>query len=175
MEKRLIYTLTLNPAIDYVIGLENFGEGKINRTNRENVYAGGKGINVSTMLKNLGIESVAIGFIAGETGDMLDNMLKELGISTNFVKVHSGMTRINVKLSSDQKETEINGMGPEITEDALNRLYEILETISDEDILVMSGSIPASIPQTIYCDIASFLRKRSCRIIFIDDFRHMIL
>lgn len=158
----MIYTLTLNPAIDYVVGVDDFKEGQLNKTNRENIYAGGKGINVSTVLKNLGCESVALGFAAGKTGEMLTAMLREDGLKTDFVNVTSGMTRINVKLSNMGKETEINGMGPEISKVDVDMLYKRLDAISDEDILIMSGSIPASISSSTYTDICSFLRKKNC-------------
>lgn len=158
----MIYTLTLNPAIDYVVGVDDFKEGQLNKTNRENIYAGGKGINVSTVLRNLGLESVALGFVAGKTGEMLTAMLREDGLKTDFVNATSGMTRINIKLSNKGKETEINGMGPVITNEDIDRLYEQLSAITDDDILIMSGSIPASMSRSTYTDICSFLRKRNC-------------
>ena len=158
----MIYTLTLNPAIDYVVGVDSLNEGKINKVARENVYAGGKGINVSTVLKNLNLESVALGFIAGATGRMLEDMLRIQGINTDFVVLPSGMTRINVKLSDSKKETEINGRGPIIDEAALTCLYDKLANIGDEDILIMSGSIPGTMPESALSDICSFFRKRNC-------------
>lgn len=159
----MIYTLTLNPAIDYVIGVSDFSEGIINKTERENIYAGGKGINVSTVLKSLGYESVALGFVAGTTGEMLENILDKSGIRTDFVRVVSGMTRINVKLSSMEKETEINGMGPAIGEVDMKALFERIGGLADEDILIMSGSIPVTISKSVYSDICSFLREKSCK------------
>lgn len=165
----MIYTLTLNPAIDYVVGVNDYEEGKINKTVREKIYAGGKGINVSVVLNNLEVDSVALGFVAGPTGIMLENMLADEGIKTKFIKVSSGMTRINIKLSDMKKETEINGCGPNITSDDMNELYKYLDEVNDDDILVMSGSIPAMITQSVYSDICYFLRKRGCKAEFVID------
>lgn len=170
----MIYTLTLNPALDYVISVDDFNEGEINRTNSENIFAGGKGINVSTVLNNLGKENTALGFIAGDTGNMLDDMLKKQGYNTDFVRASEGMTRINVKLSamsfskelgeaSKEKncvETEINGRGPVIKEENIEELYYKLCKLTKGDILIMSGSIPAGVPKDIYGKICAVLRER---------------
>lgn len=155
----MIYTLTLNPAIDYVVAVSNFAEGIINRTNSENIFAGGKGINVSTVLNNLGKKNVTMGFIAGDTGKMLDSMLKKEGYLTDFVIISEGMTRINVKLSS-KLETEINGSGPIIKDEDIETLFEKLSKLTKGDILIMSGSIPAGVAKDIYGNICELLSKK---------------
>ena len=130
----MIYTVTFNPALDYVVKVDNFTLGKVNRTIREDIYYGGKGLNVSTVLTNLGYESIALGFIAGFTGDVIEEGAKSLGFSTDFIKVKDGLSRINVKLKSNE-ESEINGQGPNITKEDINKLFEKLEKIQDKDIL----------------------------------------
>ena len=112
----MIYTITFNPALDYISQVENFEIGKINRTQTEKILPGGKGLNVSIVLKNLGIESTALGFVAGFTGEELKTDIEQRGIKTDFVKVEKGLTRINVKISS-KEETALNGNGPEVTEE----------------------------------------------------------
>ena len=124
----MIYTVTLNPALDYVIQVDHFEKGKINRNTSENIYYGGKGINVSCILKELGEESTALGFISGFTGKALEEGLVSMGISTDFIEVEKGMTRINVKMKSDE-ETEINGMGPLIEEEDFQKLLKKTEKL----------------------------------------------
>ena len=148
----MIYTVTFNPSIDYIVGLEELIPNRVNRTCEELIYPGGKGINVSIMLKNLGIDSTALGFLAGDTGIMIQNMLRKEGISTEFVTIEEGMSRINVKIK-ESGTTEINGMGPKIGEEDICKLYQKLERLEEDDILVLAGSIPESMPDTSYVDI----------------------
>ena len=145
----MIYTVTLNPALDYVIQIDHFELGVINRNQNENVYYGGKGINVSGILNELGIRSTALGFIAGFTGDSLEEGLRKNGISTDFIRVRDGMTRINVKVKSEE-ETEINGKGPQITEADFMALLKQIQKLNTEDIVVLSGSIPSCMKEDTY-------------------------
>ncbi len=154
----MIYTLTLNPALDYVIETPPFKLGEVNRTTAEAIYYGGKGINVSMILKELGYTSTALGFIANFTGDALEDGLRKEGIHTDFIKVKEGMTRINVKLKADE-ESEINGMGPKISDDDLKELLVKLSALNDDDILIISGSIPKCLPTNTYEMILEHLNK----------------
>ena len=154
----MIYTVTFNPAIDYVVQLEHLTQGTVNRTGDEAVYCGGKGINVSTVLTNLGIENVALGFLVGFTGDAVETALQRKGLRTDFIRLQNGMTRINVKIRG-ACETEINGKGPDIGPAALARLYKKLDAVTDGDDLVLAGSIPAGMPGDIYEQIMAALGK----------------
>ena len=145
----MIYTVTLNPAIDYVVGLDAFVPGAVNRCNRENIEFGGKGINVSRVLHSLGIETTALGFIAGFTGQALEQGLQEMGLSTRFIPASEGMTRINVKIHAGQ-ETEINGIGPQILPCELQQLMTQFGTIEAGDTVVFSGSIPKCLASDTY-------------------------
>lgn len=145
----MIYTVTFNPSLDYVIGVEHLTLGQINRTTHERIYPGGKGNNVSVVLSNLGVKSRALGFLAGFTGEQLEKMLKEYGCYTDFIWLDEGLTRINVKINSDN-ESEINGQGPLITDSAIEALYEKLDQLVEDDILVLAGSIPNTLPEDIY-------------------------
>ena len=155
----MIYTVTFNPAIDYVVQLEHLTQGTVNRTGDEAVYCGGKGINVSTVLTNLGIENVALGFLAGFTGDAVENALQRKGLRTDFIRLQNGMTRINVKIRG-ACETEINGKGPDIGPAALALLYKKLDAVTDGDDLVLAGSIPAGMPGDIYEKIMAALQEK---------------
>lgn len=159
----MIYTVTFNPSLDYTIHVENFELGKVNRTVQEDIYAGGKGINVSMVLKNLGYETTAFGFLSGFTGQEIERLLKEKGISTEFIHIENGTSRINLKICSDV-ESEINGMGPVIRKEDLELLYEQLDTLKDDDVLVLAGSIPSGMPQSIYRDIMSRLQSKRIKI-----------
>ena len=159
----MIYTVTFNPSLDYTIHVENFELGKVNRTVQEDIYAGGKGINVSMVLKNLGYETTAFGFLSGFTGQEIERLLKEKGISTEFIHIENGTSRINLKIRSDV-ESEINGMGPVIRKEDLELLYEQLDTLKDDDVLVLAGSIPSGMPQSIYRDIMSRLQSKRIKI-----------
>lgn len=160
----MIYTLTFNPSLDYIVTVPRFTCGIVNRTTEEVIFPGGKGINVSMVLKNLGFENTALGFLAGFTGDKLKSLVEEKGIHAEFISVKEGMSRINVKLRSEQ-ETEINGQGPAIGETDIQKLYERLEQLKDGDILVMAGSIPDVMPGTMYMDIMKHLRDKKLKIV----------
>lgn len=151
----MIYTLTFNPAIDYYITVENLKVGAVNRAKGEQIRFGGKGINVSLVLKELDIPSTALGFIGGFTGDALENNLKQRGIDCDFVKV-AGNTRINVKLN----DTDLNAAGPDISDKDLNNLYGKIDGIKKDDFLVLSGSVPKSMPQSIYETILERLKNK---------------
>ncbi len=160
----MIYTLTMNPSLDYIVHVPEFQIGSVNRTTIEQLYAGGKGINVSQVLHNLGIPSIALGFTAGFTGEKIVSMLKEREITSDFIKLSEGMSRINIKLNAAE-ETEINGTGPLIHTEHLDILFEKLTALTSEDILVLAGSIPASVPDTLYMTIMQQLAPKKVKII----------
>lgn len=147
----VIYTCTLNPAIDYFVQVDHFKAGELNHVKADRKMPGGKGINVSRVLNHLGQASRCLGFIGGFTGEFIKGKLAEEGIDTDFIPV-DGDTRINVKLKSDE-ETEINGAAPTISDAQLNALFAQLEKLTDKDVLVLSGSVPATLPVTIYRDM----------------------
>ena len=164
----MIYTITLNPSLDYVVELQNFELGKLHRTKEEYLYVGGKGINVSSVLKQLDMESIALGFVAGFTGEEIIKRLECLGISTDFVILNQGMSRINIKMkSTGSVESEINGQGPYIKPEDLNKLYDKFDCIKNNDILVLSGSVPQNIIEhsTIYSQICECLSGRNVKFI----------
>lgn len=148
----MIYTVTLNPALDYIMHVEHFEKNRINKTSSELLLPGGKGINVSIVLHNLGMSSTALGFIAGFTGQEIRRKLQELGVTDDFIELPDGHSRINMKICSHE-ETELNGMGPIIDEVSLLKLYTQLDRLVTGDVLVLAGSIPASLPDSIYQDI----------------------
>lgn len=158
----MVYTVTFNPAIDYVVRLDKLNEGKTNRTRGEQIYCGGKGINVSAVLAELGVKSAALGFTAGFTGKAIGEMVKSMGINADFTELKEGCSRINVKIKSEE-ETEINAQGPKITDSDINRLCERLDGISDGDFLVLAGSIPPSLPDDIYEKILAGLRGKKIK------------
>ena len=160
----MIYTITFNPALDYIVKMDNFDLGHVNRTIREDIYAGGKGINVSIVLNNLSIGNKALGFIAGFTGDEIERRVREFGCNTDFVKLKEGMSRINVKMKADV-ESEINGGGPDISKEALDELYLKLDALKSGDILVLAGSIPKSLPVDIYEKIMNDFGDRGVKFI----------
>lgn len=145
----MVYTVTFNPAIDYVVHTGEMKLGKTNRSEREEIYFGGKGINVSIVLREIGIGSKALGFIAGFTGEAIEKGLVDMGINTDFVRLNQGNSRINVKIKS-MEETEINGQGPDIDSEAITALFQKLDNITDGDTLILAGSIPSSLPADIY-------------------------
>lgn len=155
----MIYTVTLNPALDYVVSTDHFALGGLNRANRETILPGGKGINVSMVLRALGVESVALGFVAGFTGKALESALEERGIETDFLALAQGCTRINVKIKAEE-ESELNGKGPQVGEEGLKRLEGQLKSLKDGDILVLSGSVPAGVPAEIYGRLLSGLEGK---------------
>ena len=159
----MIYTVTLNPSIDYVVEVNELTAGEIMRTKAEDLIFGGKGINVSSMLAQLGMKSCALGFIAGFTGDALEQGVAAMGIQPDFLKVEQGFTRINVKVHA-QEESEINGQGPQIRYTHLEQLIKKLDRLKKDDILVLSGNVPGSIPQDIYADIMQHLQGSGIRV-----------
>lgn len=160
----MIYTMTLNPALDYNVTVEEFQPGRVNRSSRETLIAGGKGLMVSRMLKNLGVESTALGLAAGFTGEELIRMVHEAGVRTNFVTLPSGLTRINVKLWGGI-EGEINAAGPAYDEKSLKALLEKLGVLTPEDTLVLAGTVPASMPENLYAEIMEQMKEKSPRIV----------
>ena len=160
----MIYTITFNPALDYIVKMDEFNLGHVNRSNNEFIYAGGKGINVSIVLNNLEVKSKALGFIAGFTGDEIERRVKEFGCDTDFIKLKDGMSRINVKIKADV-ESEINGGGPDISAEALEALYEKLDTLISGDILVLAGSVPKTMPTDIYEKIMERLQNKNIKFI----------
>lgn len=147
----MVYTVTLNPALDYEVCVDGFRAGSLNRTKRENMHFGGKGVNVSTVLHHLGVETLALGFVAGFTGKALEDGLKAAGIRTDFVHLEEGLTRVNVKIrSGGGEETEINSGGPAIPASALEALFRKLDRLTAGDVLVLAGSLPAGLPADVY-------------------------
>ena len=169
----MIYTVTFNPSLDYIVSMDGFALGKTNRTTKEQMLAGGKGINVSTVLCNLGIENIALGFIAGFTGQELKRMAKAQGLSTDFIELSQGATRINVKLK-DHDGTEINGMGPVISAEAVEQLMSQLARLQSEDSLVLAGSIPGSMSSEIYRDIMRELQSKGIQFV-VDATKDLLL
>ncbi len=169
----MIYTVTLNPALDYVIAVDHFAPGQINRTKTETMVCGGKGINVSALLANLGYESTALGFVAGFTGEEIVRRCQKAGFHSDFIRVKDGMSRINVKMKSDE-ETEINGKGPDITKKDVDLLSEQIDLLKEGDVLVLSGSIPSSVSSTIYRDLMKQLSGRGVQIV-VDAEKHLLM
>ena len=169
----MIYTVTFNPALDYVVKVDNFCTGGINRVYQENVFFGGKGINVSVVLKELGLTSTALGFTAGFTGEAIENGLKEQGITADFIRLAEGMSRINVKMKS-QNETEINGQGPNIPQEALDALFEKLSRLEEGDVLILAGSSPNTLPEDVYEQIMAKLDGKGI-LIAVDATKDLLL
>ena len=156
----MIYTVTFNPALDYVVRMDALALGQVNRTVSEDVQLGGKGINVSWVLRELGHENVALGFVAGFTGKAIEDGLAAKGVATDFIHLPAGLTRINVKLKAGE-ETEINGTGPDISAEALEELFHKLDALGEGDVLVLAGSIPASMPSDVYESILARLEGKN--------------
>lgn len=159
----MIYTVTFNPSLDYVVQVKDFKKDAVNRTSSENVYAGGKGNNVAVVISNLGLKSRALGFRAGFTGIAMEQMLREYGCDTDFIPLDEGMTRINVKVKAEE-EFEINGQGPMIPDSNIEQLFEKIDALEQEDVLVLSGSIPNTLPDDMYERIMKRLDKKGVRI-----------
>lgn len=155
----MIYTVTFNPALDYLMYVSELQSDDINRTEKEQIFYGGKGINVSVILTRLGVKNKALGFLAGFSGHQIENMLNADGIENDFVYLKNGYTRINVKIKS-KKETDINACGPKITDDGIRELFKKIENLENGDCLVLAGSIPKSLPDNIYEKIIEKLNGR---------------
>ena len=160
----MIYTVTFNPAIDYVVWLDRLEPGSINRARQELIQFGGKGINVSVVLGNLGVDNRALGFLAGFTGQAVEKGVAQRGGQTGFIHLEAGVTRINVKIKGGE-ETELNGRGPDIDPAALGQLFEKLNGLAGPDILVLAGSIPASLPSDVYEQIMARLDGTGVRVV----------
>ncbi len=169
----MVYTVTFNPAVDYVIRVEELKTGSVNRSVSEKIFFGGKGINVSLVLGELGVKSRALGFIAGFTGKAIEEGVRFKGIETDFVELSDGCSRINVKIKSDE-ETDINGGGPDISESALARLLEKLDSLRDGDMLVLAGSIPNSLPSDVYEKILTRLSGKRIKTV-VDATKELLL
>lgn len=169
----MIYTITFNPALDYISQVDSFKIGKINRTKTERILPGGKGLNVSTVLNNLEIKNTALGFIAGFTGEELKRNIEQRGIKTDFIKVEKGITRINVKIISNE-ETALNGNGPEIAKENIEELLKKIEKVEKEDTVIISGNIPKCINNNIYEIICEKLEKNKVRFI-VDSSKELLL
>ena len=161
----MIYTVTLNSSIDHVIEMNELQEGIVNKVNIENFYTGGKGINVSKILKEHGVENIALGFISGFTGKFIKNNLEQCGIKNDFINVLNGYSRINMKIKTNENETEINGLGPSISSSNIKDLFNQLEKLSSNDILVLAGSIPPSLSDNFYEEIMKQLSTKNVKII----------
>ena len=161
---KVIYTVTFNPSLDYIVSVKDFRPGMTNRTSSELMLAGGKGINVSIVLGNLGIKSTALGFIAGFTGDEIVRRLHNSGINSEFIKINDRISRINIKLKSIDG-TEINGQGPHIDSSHIEQLMNRLRRLESGDVLVLAGSIPAGISDNIYKDIMDMLKDKGVQIV----------
>ena len=169
----MIYTVTFNPSLDYIVSVEDFKVGMTNRTNTELMFPGGKGINVSMVLQNLGLESMALGFMAGFTGREIERLLAVKNVKSDFIEVASGISRINVKLRSNE-ESEINGMGPAIGKDEIDKLYKQLDKLTEGDIMVLAGSIPSVMPESMYSDIMDYLKEKNLKIV-VDATRDLLV
>lgn len=169
----MIYTVTFNPSLDYIVSVENFQLGLTNRTSSELMLPGGKGVNVSTVLMNLGIENTALGFVAGFVGDEIIRRLEEMGVQNGFIRIEEGVSRINLKLKSIDG-TEINGQGPVISPEHVEELMKQLDRLGEGDVLFLSGSIPASMPDDAYQKIMERLDGRGVQIV-VDATKDLLL
>lgn len=158
----MVYTVTFNPAVDYIVHTDEMQVGAVNRSKSEEFYYGGKGINVSFVLSELGIKSKALGFAAGFTGEAIEKGIADGGIDADFVHLERGFSRINVKIKSGA-ETELNGQGPEIPDSAISELFDKLDEIKDGDTIVLAGSIPSSLPSDIYEKILERLKDKKVK------------
>lgn len=155
----MIYTVTLNPSLDYIVEVDQFTLGRTNRTSYEQLLPGGKGLNVSFVLKNLGMETTALGFLAGFVGEEIAHRVEEAGVSGHFLELPKGCSRINMKVRNIDG-TEVNGMGPEILPEDVEKLMKQLETLQSGDVLVLAGSIPSSMPETSYMEMMKRLKEK---------------
>lgn len=169
----MIYTVTFNPAVDYVIHTSEVEVSGVNRAESEEIYFGGKGINVSMVLNELGVKSKALGFIAGFTGDAIEKGISEMGIETDLIRLENGFSRINVKIKSGS-ETDINGQGPKIDSKALDKLFQKLDKLMDGDTIVLAGSVPNSLPADIYEKILERLQNKNVKAV-VDAAKDLLL
>lgn len=169
----MVYTVTFNPAVDYIVRTDEINVGKVNRSISEEILFGGKGINISLVLKELGIKSKALGFIAGFTGQAIEEGVREMGVETDFVHLKDGFSRINVKIKSAE-ETELNGQGPRIDSEAIAELYKKLDGLENGDTLVLAGSIPNTLPSDIYEKILEHLSQKDIKVI-VDATKELLL
>ena len=169
----MIYTVTFNPAVDYIVHTKELTAGAVNRSDGEEIYFGGKGINVSLVLAQLGVKSIALGFVAGFTGEAIEKGIAKAGIEADFVHLDNGFSRINVKIKSE-KETELNGQGPDIDGKALDELFAKLDRLTKGDTLVLAGSIPSSLPADIYERILKRLDGKNIRVV-VDATKDLLL
>ena len=169
----MIYTITFNPSLDYIMHVDCFEEGETNRSKQEEIYPGGKGFNVSTILSRLNLETTALGFVAGFTGEEIVKELKERGFDCDLCQLENGLSRINVKMKG-AKETEINGSGPKIPKEKVEELMKRLNTMKEGDVLLLAGSIPESIPDDIYSRIMKELKDKGIMIV-VDATRDLLM
>lgn len=169
----MIYTVTLNPSLDYIVSVKDFVPGRVNRTEKEVIFPGGKGINVSIVLHNLGMTSSALGFIAGFTGEEIKKQVQTFHVAEKFIPVEEGMSRINVKLRSNE-ESEINGKGPNIQSADIELLMHQIDALQDGDVLVLAGSIPDMMPETMYRDIMERLSGKKVMVV-VDATRDLLV
>lgn len=169
----MIYTVTLNPSIDYIVRLDKLTSGITNRTIGEEYYYGGKGINVSCVLAELDIESTAFGFVAGFTGDAIEKGIRNDKIITDFIRLKQGISRINIKIKAGE-ETEINCQGPHIDDSELERLFAKIDRITDGDTIVLAGNIPSTMPDDVYEHILERIKKKKVRIV-VDATKKLLL
>lgn len=160
----MIYTVTFNPALDYIVKVDNFQKDEINRTKTEMILPGGKGINVSIVLKQLGLDNVALGFVADFTGQEIEKLVQEYGVKTDFIHVQEGFSRINVKITSE-KETAVNGNGPNILSKDVEKLFGQIDQLKEEDVLVLSGSIPKVIKNDAYEQICKRIENKNIKVV----------
>ncbi|MDE5742135.1 MAG: 1-phosphofructokinase [Oscillospiraceae bacterium] len=175
----MIYTVTFNPAVDYVVHTDDIAVGGVNRAKSEKIYFGGKGINVSMVLSELGVKSKALGFVAGFTGDAIEKGVAEKGVETDFVRLENGFSRINMKIKSGSEaesctETELNAQGPKIDDKALGELFERLDKLSDGDTIILAGSIPDSMPADIYEKILERLQNKKIKAV-VDATKNLLM
>lgn len=170
----MIYTITLNPALDYIIKLKELVTNEINTSESEYILPGGKGINVSIILKRLEVESVALGFISSFTGKEIQKLVEKEKIQTDFINLEEGHSRINVKILEDEKETAINSKGPLVDNKSIEKLYQKLSNLKENDILVLSGSIPKGIKEDIYEEICEKIKDKNVKIV-VDSTKKLLL
>ena len=170
----MIYTITLNPALDYIIAIEQIQLNEINTSQDEHILPGGKGINVSIILKRLEVDSIALGFISGFTGEEIKRLVETEKIKTDFINLKTGTSRINVKILEEEKETAINSKGPAVNNKSIEELYQKLDVLKKDDILVLSGSTPKGIDESIYEKICEKIKEKNIKIV-VDSTKNLLL